>query len=319
MIIDNHMRGKAVAEISSFLSLPQSTVRSIVKTFLKTGETFKRKRGGETRRKVTAEVEEFIKNAVNEDATKSLKKISQELNTSLGINLSKSTIDNVLDRFNFTLKRVSFVPERRVIPAAIVQQREYSRNFLALLARMDDSKIFFADECGFNVSMRTKRGRAVRGSTPMVTVPALRSKNFSVCCAMSKTGLLYKEINHCAYNSTSFLGYLTNFFSFLRSNNLENCVIVLDNVAFHKCSSVLQGFLASGNSVLFLPAYCPDLNPIENLFSKWKTYVRASSPRNEDELLSYIEHGFQTITSNDCGGYFRHMLGFINELALNTD
>jgi transposase len=62
---------------------------------------------------------------------------------------------------------------------------------------------------------------------------------------------------------------------------------------------------------MFLPPYSPFLNPIENMFSKWKESVRRSRPTNETELMQLIESGATMITESDCESYFRHMLGFL--------
>lgn len=115
---------------------------------------------------------------------------------------------------------------------------------------------FFLDEVGFNVSMRVKKGRTKTGVTPQITIKNIRSKKISVCCAVTKNGVDYFEINDKPlYNSESFLGYLNNFFHFLEIKEIIRAIIIIDNVRFHKTQSV-QNFLGNTeHKILFLPPY----------------------------------------------------------------
>jgi hypothetical protein len=98
------------------------------------------------------------------------------------------------------------------------------------------------DEVGFNVSMRRKFGRYLQGTTSITTVPAIKSRNISICCAMSKSGVLFKKISLLPFNGYSFLGYIDDFFAFLNNLNLKNCLVIMDNVLFHKKSEVVLKF-----------------------------------------------------------------------------
>jgi transposase len=82
----------------------------------------------------------------------------------------------------------------------------------------------------------------------------------------------------------------------------------LDNARIHHARSIdFNGF-----NQLFFPPYSPFLNPIENCFSKWKNSVRRSTSNNRNELFGNIENGFNSISSNDCIGYWNNMLRYLN-------
>jgi hypothetical protein len=85
------------------------------------------------------------------------------------------------------------IPERRNDQNAINERLIHARNFLMLEENLNADKIIFLDEVGFSVSMRTKFGRAPIGSTPLLTFPAIRTKNLSVCCTMSRRKMIYKK------------------------------------------------------------------------------------------------------------------------------
>lgn len=83
-----------------------------------------------------------------------------------------------------------------------------------------------------------------------------------------------------------------------------NSVVVLDNASIHHTENVIHTLESIGVLVLFLPPYSPDLNPIEEAFSKVKGYIRANDPviqsLEDDELEDFILSGFSTITPMDC-------------------
>ncbi|KAI5150631.1 hypothetical protein ENBRE01_1609 [Enteropsectra breve] len=63
--------------------------------------------------------------------------------------------------------------------------------------------------------------------------------------------------------------------------------------------------------ILYLPPYSPFLNPIENMFSKWKQFIRARNPVSEEILLELIDQGAILTLNEDCAGYFKYMPRFL--------
>ncbi|KAI5151222.1 hypothetical protein ENBRE01_1981 [Enteropsectra breve] len=85
----------------------------------------------------------------------------------------------------------------------------------------------------------------------------------------------------------------------------------MDNVPFHKRSEVGEEIRTAGYNILYLPPYSPFLNLIENMFSKWKQFIRARNPVSEEGLLELIDQGAILISNENCAGFFRHMLRFL--------
>lgn len=81
-------------------------------------------------------------------------------------------------------------------------------------------------------------------------------------------------------------------------------IVVMDNLAVHKSPKVVALVEAVGAEVRFLPAYSPDLNPIEKMWSKIKASLRSSEARTPEELAEAISLAFSKITSKDAVGYF---------------
>uniref|UniRef100_A0A182W8X6 DDE_3 domain-containing protein n=1 Tax=Anopheles minimus TaxID=112268 RepID=A0A182W8X6_9DIPT len=84
----------------------------------------------------------------------------------------------------------------------------------------------------------------------------------------------------------------------------------MDNVRFHKCTEIREAIGEEQDRAIYLPPYSPFLNPIENLFSKWKNVVKRTNPQNEADLMEAIANGATTLTADDCEGYIRNMWSY---------
>jgi transposase len=83
-------------------------------------------------------------------------------------------------------------------------------------------------------------------------------------------------------------------------------IVIMDNLHPHKASGVGETIEAAGATLLYLPPYSPDFNPIENLWSKLKAFLRSVGARTFDDLCDAIADGLKTITLNDCQGFFQN-------------
>ena len=85
----------------------------------------------------------------------------------------------------------------------------------------------------------------------------------------------------------------------------------MDNVRFHHSQGIRESIEAAEHRLVYLPPYSPFLNPIEEVFSKWKGRVKALNCRNEDDLYAKIHSSSTCITQENCEAYYRHMMSFI--------
>ena len=83
-------------------------------------------------------------------------------------------------------------------------------------------------------------------------------------------------------------------------------IVVMDNLSSHKSDPTLALIQQAGAQVLFLPAYSPDLNPIEMMWSKVKNFLRAAEARTEEQLLRAIGQALAQITRQDALNWFAH-------------
>jgi transposase len=81
-------------------------------------------------------------------------------------------------------------------------------------------------------------------------------------------------------------------------------MVIMDNLAPHKSDPTLQLIAAAGAEILFLPAYSPDLNPIEKMWSKIKSLLRSAEARTPEELIPAIGNALAQVTAQDALGWF---------------
>lgn len=80
-------------------------------------------------------------------------------------------------------------------------------------------------------------------------------------------------------------------------------MVVMDNLAAHKVAGVAEAIRAVGASVLYLPPYSPDLNPIEQAFSKIKALLRGAAARTKEALWTTIGQVLDRFSPNECRNY----------------
>ena len=81
-------------------------------------------------------------------------------------------------------------------------------------------------------------------------------------------------------------------------------IVVMDNLSSHKVAGVRQAIKAAGAYLLYLPAYSPDLNPIEQAFAKLKALLRKIAARTVEELWQAIADCLDQFTPQECRNYF---------------
>jgi transposase len=88
-------------------------------------------------------------------------------------------------------------------------------------------------------------------------------------------------------------------------------IVVMDNLPSHKVSGIRQAIEAQGALLLYLPPYSPDLNPIEQVFAKFKAALRKAAARTVEKLWHEIAKTLKTFSPSECAAYLKHC-GYAN-------
>ena len=159
---------------------------------------------------------------------------------------------------------------------------------------------------GIQIWSRVAGGRAPKGIKASKEVKRIRSRNYSICAAMTSNALYFFEIQDRPYNGEHYLQFIAQLCDYFDHDGITGAYLVMDNVRFHKTQEVRDLIAERGHNALYLPPYSPFLDPIENLFSQWKGIVRSKEPNDETQL-------YEAVTANPCLNYFRNMERYISK------
>ena len=172
-------------------------------------------------------------------------------------------------------------------------------------AAIDPARLVFVDESGASTAMDRTHGRAPSGVRVDGPVPHGHWKVTTLTAAVRLDGV---PPSAClafdgATDTASFETYVGEcLVPALRPGD----IVVMDNLACHKTAEVARLIEGAGASVRYLPAYSPDLNPIERLFSKLKAALRKARARTVDALIAAIGEALRAIRPGDIVGWFAH-------------
>jgi len=161
------------------------------------------------------------------------------------------------------------------------------------------------DECGSNTGMARARARAPRGERAHASLPRNRGANTTIIASITLAGRLDSAAMTVegATDSAVFEAYVERV---LCPTLRPGEIVGMDNLGAHKRPRVRELIEAAGCEVWYLPAYSPDLNPIEEAFSKLKAALRKAAARTKEALLEAIASALAAITAEDAAGYFAH-------------
>ena len=165
---------------------------------------------------------------------------------------------------------------------------------------MDAERFVFLDETGATTKMTSLYGWSPRGERLVDAAPFGHWKTTTIVAGLSSTGLVAPWVIGGAMNGPAFRTYVEQV---LASELRRGDVVVMDNLAAHKVPGVREAIKAVGASVMYLPPYSPDLNPIEQVFAKLKTLLRKAAARTKDALWDTIGRLVDAFEPDECRHY----------------
>jgi transposase len=168
---------------------------------------------------------------------------------------------------------------------------------------LDPAKIVFLDETWAKTNMTRLRGRAPVGERLVEKVPHGHWKTTTLIAALDRGGVRCAATVDGAVNGDVFEAFVEQV---LAPTLTPGDVVVLDNLSSHKGRRARELVEAAGATLLFLPPYSPDLNPIELAFAKIKQLRRSAGHRTVDALWSDVQRILDQVTPSDAANFFRH-------------
>jgi transposase len=170
----------------------------------------------------------------------------------------------------------------------------------------------FVDECGTHVALTPLYARAPKGRRAVGKVPGNYGANTTLIASLSLQGMGEALMLEGSADACAFELYIEQI---LAPSLHPGQTVVMDNLSIHQGQRVRQAIEASGCQLLYLPSYSPDLSPIEEAFSKLKTFLRRLGARTQEALQEAVAQALEAITPQDARGWFTHC-GYAGEEAL---
>jgi transposase len=171
------------------------------------------------------------------------------------------------------------------------------------VGRVDPRCLVFVDEMGTHTSLAPLYGYAPVGERAFFEIPRNRGKNTTLLTSLHARGMGLSMAVEGATTARVFETYVEHL---LVPALNPGQVVVMDNLGAHRPRRVRELIEARGCELLYLPPYSPDLNPIEEAFSKIKHILRKIGARGKEALIEAMGRALGTVSARDARGFFAH-------------
>ena len=161
----------------------------------------------------------------------------------------------------------------------------------------------FIDESGASTKMTRLYGRCARGKRLVCAVPHGHWQTTTFIGALRHDGMTAPCVFDGPINGELFLAWVEQF---LVPTLRPGDTVVMDNLSSHKVKGVREAIEAAGAALRYLPPYSPDLNPIEQFFSKLKSLLRKAGARTLETLIEAVADAITGFTPRECGNFLAH-------------
>ncbi len=168
---------------------------------------------------------------------------------------------------------------------------------------VDPERLVFVDEMGAHTSLAPLYGYSRKGERVRLEVPRNRGKNTTLLASMTLGGMGETLAVEGSTDQEVFEAYVEHA---LAPTLQAGQVVVMDNLSAHKPAKVRELIESKGCELIYLPAYSPDFNPIEEAFAKIKDIVRQAGARTKDTLMGVLGEALSAVSAQDARGYFEH-------------
>lgn len=273
------------------------TVYRLVRQMRETGSVELKTSSRGRKRVLSAENIEDIRHTVEEQPDITIREIKEKLNLSA----SEETIRTRVVEMGLRYKKKTLHATERD-RTDIAEKRKWWKNWQEKMWDTTMEKLVFLDESGVNTNLTRLYGRAYGKERAADAVPLNKPKNRTILSSIRPDGSTAFTTYAGGTTAEKFLDYLKNT---LIPALHPGDIVVMDNLRTHHIEEVKTVLREAKISVMYLPAYSPDLNPIEMMWSKVKSVLRKMKARTEEDLIAAIKQAVAQVTPEDCRGWFR--------------
>ena len=169
--------------------------------------------------------------------------------------------------------------------------------------KVEAGELVFVDECGTHTSLAPRYGWAPKGQRSRMKVARNWGTNITLLASISREGIGPSLAVEGPTTREVFEAYLERI---LAPSLKPGQLVVMDNLSSHKGGRVRELIEGRGCELLYLPPYSPELNPIEQAFSKIKGILRKAEARTRETLIEAMGEALSAVSIADSRGFFTH-------------
>ena len=294
-IIKAVQRGESKVSIARRFEMSVRGIHKLIKHYREHGTLEPFKPGPKKPTKLTPEDDAKMRELIQHNPGITLREIIPHLS----VEVAESTVSRRLKKLGITLKKKSLIAKEQQRDD-IVQKRI---NFTIASRFVDPKTLVFLDESGVKTNMTRLYGWAPIGERCRFHIPHGHWKSMTLISAI--------RIDQVIEEATMLLdGPLTGdiFTEYVENKLSPNLkpgdIVVMDNLSSHKAAGVEKAIANAKADLWYLPAYSPDMNPIEKLWSKTKSCLRRISAGTIEGIISAVKRALRLVTPEECRNYF---------------
>lgn len=293
-----YQEGKGtLAELAVFFMIGIATLKRWWWRFSKTGSVAPLPHGGGQPARIDTDGEIALKGWVTEQPDLTLDELVEKYQEYFKVEVSQAAMSRTLLRLQLVRKKKSFHATERDAPEV---QRERKR-YRAKASRFDPRRLVFVDEAGCRIGMTRDYGRGLPGERVEDDRPGSYGGNVTMIGALGLKGMRALMTIGGSTDGDVFEIYVRDV---LRPALKRGDIVIMDKLSVHQVSGIRELIEGRGAKLVYLPPYSPDLNPIEECWSKMKSILRSMGARARDALEEAIATAMAMITAKDCRGWF---------------
>jgi transposase len=253
--------------------------------------------------KITNEIEIFVKDHVKKYPTTILWELSKLVNDKFKVELSDSSIHNILSNHSITRKRVrsKYYPEK-----VVGQEQADIAEFYKKLNKFKYNKTICLDETSIYLNMVLPYGRSKSGTRVIKKTNKYPYKRYNCLCAISAKKvigcILYEDLKG-GVKTDNILEFYNKFIK----DKYKEHLIIMDNAVIHKSKKIKELIESTDNKLLYSVPYHPETNAIEEFFSQLKHYIKKKSPNTYEDIVTVIKDTIKNkITKEHLTNYLKH-------------
>jgi transposase len=216
-----------------------------------------------------------------------------------GITGSRSAVWRFFNRHRITFKKkhLQAAEQKR---ADLARAR---RRWIKEQGMLDPARLVFVDETCATTAMVRLRGRCPRGMRLVGYAPQGHWKTITFVAGLRQDAMVAPLVVDGPMTGEIFLAYIKQS---LAPTLARGDIVFMDNLPVHKVAGVEEAIAAAGATLVYLPSYSPDLNPLEQAFSKLKAYLRKAAEETVPRLVRQIGRAVTAFSAQECTNFFRH-------------